>query len=213
MLKIGITFRIVEEINYVESRDALSHDWPKFLEKISALPLWIPNSLSNLESFLKELEFDGIILSGGDSIGETPERDKTEKSLIDFAIKNNIPIFGVCRGMQKINQYFGGTYETLSTSEHIGKEHLVDIKQEKFSTLLQLKTIKVNSFHHNIITKDTIGQNLIPFAFSKNDGTVEGFYHSKFPIIGVMWHPEREQKKFDELIIQQFFEKFNTEKK
>ena len=213
MLKIGITFRIVEEINYVESRDALSHDWPRFLEKISALPLWIPNSLSNLESFLKELEFDGIILSGGDSIGETPERDKTEKSLIDFAIKNNIPIFGVCRGMQKINQYFGGTYETLSTSEHIGKEHLVDIKQEKFSTLLQLKTIKVNSFHHNIITNDTIGQNLIPFAFSKNDGTVEGFYHSKFPIIGVMWHPEREQKEFDELIIQQFFNEFNNEKK
>ena len=213
MLKIGITFRIVEEINYIESRDALSHDWPKFLEKISALPLYIPNSLSNLESFLKELEFDGIILSGGDSIGKTPERDKTEKSLIDFAIKNNIPIFGVCRGMQKINQYFGGTYETLSTSEHVGKEHLVDIKQEKFSTLLQLKTIKVNSFHHNIITKDTIGQNLIPFAFSKNDGTVEGFYHSKFPIIGVMWHPEREQKKFDELIIQQFFNGFNNEKK
>jgi len=213
MLKIGITFRVVEEINYVESRDALSHDWPKFLEKISALPLWIPNSLSNLESFLKELEFDGIILSGGDSIGETPERDKTEQSLIDFAIKNNIPIFGVCRGMQKINQYFGGTYETLSTSEHIGKEHLIDIKQEKFSTLLQLKTIKVNSFHHNIITKNTIGKNLTPFAFSKNDGTVEGFYHTKLPIIGVMWHPEREQKKFDELIIQQFFNEFNNEKK
>ena len=63
MLKIGITFRIVKAINYDESRDALSHDWPKFLEKISALPIWIPNSLSNLESFLKELKFDGIILS------------------------------------------------------------------------------------------------------------------------------------------------------
>jgi putative glutamine amidotransferase len=115
--------------------------------------------------------------------------------------------------MQKINQYFGGTYETLSTSEHVGKEHLVDIKQEKFSTLFQSKTIKVNSFHHNIITKDTIGDSLIPFAFSENDNTVEGFYHSKLPIIGVMWHPEREQKKFDELIIQQFFEEFNNDKK
>ena len=213
MLKIGITFRIVKAINYDESRDALSHDWPKFLEKLSALPIWIPNSLSNLESFLKELKFDGIILSGGDNIDQTSERDKTEKSLIDFAIKNNIPIFGVCRGMQKINQYFGGTYETLSTSEHVGKEHLIDIKQEKFSTLFQSKTIEVNSFHHNIITKDTIGDNLTPFAFSKNDNTIEGFYHPKLPIIGVMWHPEREQKKFDELIIQQFFEEFNNEKK
>ena len=54
---------------------------------------------------------------------------------------------------------------------------------------------------------------MIPFAFSANDNTVEGFYHSKLPIIGVMWHPEREQKKFDELIIQQFFEEFNNEKK
>ena len=77
----------------------------------------------------------------------------------------------------------------------------------------QSKTIKVNSFHYNIITKDAVGDNLIPFAFSKNDNTVEGFYHSKLPIIGVMWHPEREQKKFDELIIQQFFEEFNNEKK
>ena len=96
MLKIGITFRIVKAINYDESRDALSHDWPKFLEKISALPIYIPNSLSNLESFLKELEFDGIILSGGDSIGKTPERDKTEKSLIDFAktiFTSTSPIF------------------------------------------------------------------------------------------------------------------------
>ena len=44
-LKIGITSRITENDTYVEKRDAISHDWPKFLEKICAFPVIIPNSI------------------------------------------------------------------------------------------------------------------------------------------------------------------------
>ena len=204
--KIGISLRVETIEKYDERRDTISHDWINFLQKLNFVPILIPNNLQDTEGYISELKLDGIILSGGDNLGEFPERDETENRILEAAIKNSMPILGVCRGMQKINQYFGGTYETLSTSEHVGKEHLIDIKQEKFSTLFQSKTIKVNSFHYNIITKDTVGDNLIPFAFSKNDGTVEGFYHSKLPIIGVMWHPERDMISKHQTKLMEVFE-------
>jgi len=206
MKKVGISFRIVNALNYDEKRDAISHDWPKFLEEIDVLPIWIPNTISDLDSFFTELKIDGIILSGGDNIGKTPERDKTEISLIDYGIKNNIPIVGVCRGMQILNQYFGGSLISLSSKTHVGKEHSLLIQNENFSNILPSE-ITVNSFHNNVITSKTIGKNLTSFAETKSDKTIEGFSHDSFPIFGVMWHPEREQKTFDKLLLKKFFEK------
>ena len=64
--KIGISQRITNAQNYVEKRDAISHDWAKFLEKIDLIPVFIPNSLTDIESFLDSFDLDGIILSGGE---------------------------------------------------------------------------------------------------------------------------------------------------
>ena len=205
MLKIGITFRITNAETYDEKRDSLSHDWPVFLEKIQAIPIWIPNSVTNLEQFLQEVDLDGIILSGGDNIGQTPERDKTEIKLIDYAINNNIPIFGVCRGMQVLNKFFGGEQEFLNTDTHVGNNHSIKIKNESFSKLINSTDVLVNSYHRNIISVDSLAETLTPFAFSDIDNTVEAFIHSTLPIIGVMWHPEREQKSFDEKIVGSIF--------
>ena len=205
MLKIGITFRITNAETYDEKRDSLSHDWPVFLEKIQAIPIWIPNSVTNLEQFLQEVDLDGIILSGGDNIGQTPERDKTEIKLIDYAINNNIPIFGVCRGMQVLNKFFGGEQEFLNTDTHVGNNHSIKIKNESFSKLINSTDVLVNSYHRNIISVDSLAETLTPFAFSDIDNTVEAFVHSTLPIIGVMWHPEREQKLFDEKIVGSIF--------
>ena len=205
MLKIGITFRITNAETYDEKRDSLSHDWPVFLEKIQAIPIWIPNSVTNLEQFLQEVDLDGIILSGGDNIGQTPERDKTEIKLIDYAINNNIPIFGVCRGMQVLNKFFGGEQEFLNTDTHVGNNHSIKIKNESFSKLINSTDVLVNSYHRNIISVDSLAETLTPFAFSDIDNTVEAFVHSTLPIIGVMWHPEREQKSFDEKIVGSIF--------
>ena len=51
--------------------------------------------------------------------------------------------------------------------------------------------IRVNSFHHNVINSTDLGKNLLPFAISEYDNTVEGFLHDELQIFGVMWHPER----------------------
>ena len=103
---IAISTRIINNQDYFEPRDALSHDWPKILEKLGYYPIFISNFLSNIKSFLENIKIDGIILSGGDNIGDHPLRDNTEIELIKFGIKQNIPIFGVCRGMQVLNNFF-----------------------------------------------------------------------------------------------------------
>ena len=80
-LRIGISTRIIPSENYIDDRDTLSHDWASLLEKINILPILIPNSLLEIEEFLDEIELDGIILSGGDNIGEFPLRDKNENKI------------------------------------------------------------------------------------------------------------------------------------
>ena len=53
--KIGISLRVVEAPSYDEKRDALSHDWPKLLEKLGFNPIYIPNTLSHVDEFFSEI--------------------------------------------------------------------------------------------------------------------------------------------------------------
>ena len=61
--KIGISLRIVNASNYVEQRDALSHDWTSVLEELGFIPVYIPNTLKNLDSFLEEMKFCIIFIT------------------------------------------------------------------------------------------------------------------------------------------------------
>lgn len=202
-IKIGISMRIVNASNYNEKRDALSHEWFSFLEKINLFPICIPNNLLNVSSYVKELSLDGMILSGGDNIGEDLKRDIAENELLNYSIQNNIPIFGVCRGMQVINKFFGGDTSINSNADHVCKNHTV-LLNNNFSEFLHSKSISVNSFHNNIIKDVNVGKELIPFAFSE-DNTIEGIYHKNYPILGVMWHPERDPNINNQKILKSFF--------
>lgn len=203
--RIGITLRVVKSQTYDEKRDALSQDWPAFLEKIDIIPIYLPNKFSDIKSYVKELELDGIIISGGDNIGDNPERDNTEKKLIEICMQAKKPIFGVCRGMQVLNRFFGGETVKNINSDHVNKRHDIAL-DEMFSKAFQKQSVNVNSFHNNIITQNNLGENLVSFA-TVNDGTVEGFYHRDLPIIGVMWHPERDSNSFNLEFVKKFFNK------
>jgi putative glutamine amidotransferase len=204
-IKIGISLRIIDAQNYKEKRDALSHDWPILFEKLKLIPIFIPNSLNDPKAFLDSVGIQGIILSGGDNIGDFPDRDKTEIKLLDYGIKHTIPIFGVCRGMQVINKYFGGTISKNLTSSHVGKPHEIDIINPNISEYLKTKLVKVNSYHNNIITENDLGNDLKIFAKSIHDNSVEGFFHKQYKIIGVMWHPERHSNQNPEFVLKQTF--------
>ncbi|MBM15545.1 MAG: peptidase C26 [Nitrospina sp.] len=203
--KIGISLRVVDAPNYDEKRDALSHDWPTLLENLGLNPIYIPNTLKHVDEFFSEMSLNGLILSGGDDIGENLDRDETENLLLKLAIEKQIPIFGVCRGMQLINNYFGGNISVSNSNDHISKNHDVDITNQNFSSLFNTNKITVNSYHRNTIQMNQIGNDLNPFAISKSDKTIEGFFHTRFPIIGVMWHPERSKPFNDSIMLAKIF--------
>ena len=193
--KIGISLRVEKIEKFNEKRDTISHDWINFLQKLDYFPVLIPNNLTDVEDYISELKLNGIILSGGDNIGEFPERDQTENKILEYAIKNSIPVLGVCRGMQLINTFFNGTISENNNSGHVGKPHNIDIMNPSLVNLFGHDKLEVNSFHNNLIKKDDIGDELDIFALSEKDFTIEGCFHKKYPIIGVMWHPERDQQK------------------
>lgn len=185
---IGISLRITNAEKYVEKRDSLSHDWPILFQQLGFSPLLIPNSILDIPLFLDEMKVSGLVLSGGDNMGDEPLRDKTEKKIIEYAISNSIPLIGICRGMQVINSFFGGKIQILDTSIHVNQSHTINFN----NNFLLNNSIVVNSFHHNVIDSINLGKNLLPFAISKTDNTVEGFFHNELQIFGVMWHPERD---------------------
>lgn len=206
ILKIGISLRVVNASNYLEKRDALSHEWPRFFEQIEMIPILIPNNLKNPKDFLDSVGIDGIILSGGDNIGDYPERDSTEFHLIKYGIASDIPIFGVCRGMQIINNFFGGTFVKNNSNTHVGKPHQIDLV---IASKFLPNQIEVNSFHNNIIHEKDLGKDLKIFAKSSFDSTIEGLIHKKYKIMGVMWHPERDPNHYNEQILKNVFTQKN----
>jgi len=202
----GISLRVELIEKYNEKRDTISQEWTNFLQKLAITPILIPNTLDDVKSYISDVGIDGIILSGGDNIGKFPERDETEKQILDYAIRKRFPVLGVCRGMQIINEYFDGNVVSNDNDNHVGKHHEIHIMNKTFSKLLGRDNIQVNSFHNNIITKKGIGKKLEIFALSPNDNTIEGYYHSDLPIIGVMWHPERDMTSNYQMKLMQIFE-------
>ena len=169
--KIGISLRVETIEKYDEKRDTISHDWINFFQKFNFIPILIPNNLEDIEGYISELKLDGIILSGGDNLGEFPERDETESKV------------GVAVGV------------TINLTKH--------------SPFNENNSITVNSYHNNVIESKDLGKDLKSFATHKDDNTVEGFIHVRYPIIGVMWHPERNP---NDNSIQLFKEIFSVNK-
>ena len=117
-MNVAVTMRIVQNNTYFEERDCISNDYINFLQEYGLNPVLIPNTLKNPIDYLLKMNCRGLILTGGDDILISCEevlnkniifrnnRDKTEYILLDYCIKNQIPILGICRGMQFINLYF-----------------------------------------------------------------------------------------------------------
>ena len=169
---------------YGERRDAADREIPVFLRECGVLPVPVPNHPDIVEELLARLGPEGIFLSGGNDLakygGNAPERDNTESILLNFAIQQRMPVFGICRGFQFIADYFGIPLETIEG--HIGKPHSV-------TGTIERKT--VNSFHRFGIRR--IEKPLVALGFAP-DGTVEALRHEVLPIMAVAWHPERSER-------------------
>jgi gamma-glutamyl-gamma-aminobutyrate hydrolase PuuD len=89
-----------------------------------------------------------------------------------------------------INQYLGGSTSLIPTHMNSPQKHSVLYTENNKSL-----TIQVNSYHNNIITRDTLAKDLEPIATDKN-GAIEAAYSKSLQLAGMMWHPERENYGF-----------------
>lgn len=191
MKRIAITQRLVAHPDYDECRETLDISWAKLFEKIDLLPIVLPYEI-DFQKYFKELKIDGILLSGGNDLYSlnqnelSKKRDTFEKKLISYAIKNKIPVFGVCRGMQVIAEYFGSTFKSVDSQVNITHKLLAKKESKYFTHLKEIQT--VNSFHNYAI--DKLSGELLVCA-SSDANIIKAIEHKEYKIFAQMWHSER----------------------
>ncbi len=127
------------------------------------------------------------------------ERDEFEMRLLEEAMKQGKPIFGICRGIQTINVYFGGSlYQDLSHEREgalmhnqpgpVGTwGHELYLSADSFLKGIYQDGDLVNSHHHQGIKK--LGAHL-KVAATAADGVIEAVSHDSYPLYAVQFHPE-----------------------
>jgi putative glutamine amidotransferase len=184
---------------------------------------------ASVEDKLSLAGFDGLLLMGGSDVNpkrfaaqpgpetDTPDdqRDEAELALIHEAVEKDIPIFGICRGLQILNVYHGGTLvqhleaaarHDPEKDDHSGPAHEVAfVPDTTLGRIAASAKWQVNSRHHQAVLK--LGQNLHISARDAEDGTVEGIErHDKRFVVAVQWHPEDQTQKYPEQL--RLFESF-----
>ena len=185
---IGITMRMTNALGYHEPRDTIAQDWPKYMNYLfpESNYFFIPNIGEGAIDYCKKKNINVLIISGGDNIGLYEKRDKTELILLEFMIMNKLPVIGICRGMQLIHHYFGGSIKEGNkefVKHHRVTEHEIRIKN---------KTIKVNSYHNCRIQESSLHNNFFVLARDIKDNSIEAIKGGK--LLGLMWHPERDSQ-------------------
>lgn len=177
---------ITQRVDYISERKELYEGvdirFCKVLSAMGFLPIPVSCAVQDKVSYIMGLNPDAILLSGGNDIGSSEERDKMEFMLLGYAKSENLPVFGICRGMELMNLYQGGSLSTIDG--HVSTYHYIEGS-------LYPKGRKVNSFHNFAIFPKNLGSNLDILAKAP-DGTVEAIRHFSLPWLAVMWHPERE---------------------
>ncbi|MDA3892338.1 MAG: gamma-glutamyl-gamma-aminobutyrate hydrolase family protein [Salinivirgaceae bacterium] len=203
--RFGITMRITNADGYDEPRDTIAQDWSTYMT--GAFPkskfLFIPNIGKKAVDFIKKWDINALIISGGDDIGVTPERDITEIALIKHTIDANLPIIAVCRGMQMIHTYFDG--KLINGDKTFVEQHRAIPHNINFANT----TREVNSYHTNLINEDTLSKEFNILARCSLDKTIEAFEGKN--ILAMMWHPERDINISDwnKKLIEDFINKIN----
>jgi len=181
MKKIAVTQRVTVIPAYGERRDCLDQTWTRFLAACGLLPVLIPNVIEVARDLCSEEEIAGLVLTGGNDLaelgGDAPERDAVERALMDLAERRELPVLGVCRGMQVIQQRFAIGLRRVDG--HVAQRQVIQIEGEPK---------EVNSYHHFAAFDSRPPLDVWAIA---DDGVVKAIRHSAQPMTGIMWHPER----------------------
>jgi putative glutamine amidotransferase len=198
-------------------------DYVNAIDRAGARPLLVPPAVEGVEETLDAL--DGIVFTGGSDLdpelyGEQPHpetfgvhrlRDDAELALLQGALERDMPVLGICRGIQVLNVGLGGDLhqhvpEVVGHEGHKNdppgefREHEVAIEPgTKLEHVLGPRT-RVMSHHHQGLRR--IGEGLVEAARAE-DGLVEAIeVPDKRFAVGVLWHPEagEERALFDAFV-------------
>lgn len=181
MKTVAITQRVSVIPESGERRDCLDQAWPRFFAACGLLPLALPNVTEVALALCNGSDLAGLVLTGGNDLaalgGDAPERDATESALLDALESRRLPVLGVCRGMQLIQQRCAVPLHRVTG--HVTKRQTIRIDGEP---------AEVNSYHRFAALESRPPLEVWAVAA---DGVVKAIRHSTRPITGIMWHPER----------------------
>ncbi|MAH98142.1 MAG: gamma-glutamyl-gamma-aminobutyrate hydrolase [Euryarchaeota archaeon] len=188
----------------------LPSDYLLKIDEAGGRPLIIP-PVGDMTEIMSQI--DGLIISGGPDIdpanySQDPDeqttdfdrnQDETEIGLIRYALEKDIPILGICRGMQILSVAHGGhLHQHLDTTpgyeKHGGyygntSNHGVNVVRGSRLEQIMGDQIQVNSAHHQGVANPG---SLKVSAIADHDGLIEAVEREdKLFCIGVQWHPER----------------------
>ena len=191
---------------------------PDYVHAVTAaggLPVLLPASEAPecAEEALARL--DGLLLSGGGDVdpalygeaplpalgGQEPDRDRWEIALARTALAAGVPVLGICRGIQVLNVAAGGTLvqdlpsQRPESMQHAQKaprwypsHRIVIARETRLAQLLQVESIRVNSFHHQALAQVAPGWRV---SAHSDDGVVEAIELPGHPFaVGVQFHAE-----------------------
>lgn len=195
---LGLSVRKYEDTYGIKQR------YIKYFQDFDVIFLY-PNS-TNLLSLC-----DGFVLIGGDDINPKlynqevmgavdidDENDEWEITIIKHALNDKKPIMGICRGLQLLNVYFGGSL-IQDYPNHRGENHVVKLEKPYWDFPEQTM---VNTFHHQVIDRLA---DCFEVIYRANDGVIEMINHQELPIVAVQFHPEMQADSSVSLkLIEQF---------
>ena len=131
----------------------------------------------------------GLVLPGGGDIVENTLPEDEWRVIAAFAAAEK-PILGICRGLQALNVFFGGTlYGYVSGHQQPGADAVHAVRAVGELAELMGTEGRVTSSHHQAIRRLGAGLSVRQWA---PDGVIEGVCHSSLPVLAVQWHPERQ---------------------
>jgi putative glutamine amidotransferase len=199
-----------------QPRSGVNSNYVRAVLAAGGLPIIFTPDLSRDETVELFSDCDGLLLTGGEDIdparyGATPHpklgeldprRDENELALVTEARARDLPILGICRGIQLCNVAFGGTLfqdlpsELPGTVDHDPpvdrqlRSHPITVaERSRLAEMLGEVEFSANSFHHQAI--DRLGTGLVASAVAP-DGVIEAVESADAHewIVAVQWHPE-----------------------